>query len=75
LQAWLLDATPSNMGGSASGIMFGMQAAGQAIGPYCAGVLADTFGIMSAFYFLAATIVIANFFVFFTPVTKEEAKA
>ncbi|MEY3553264.1 MAG: hypothetical protein RL735_1612 [Pseudomonadota bacterium] len=75
LQAWLLDATPSNMGGSAIGIMFGMQAAGQAIGPYCAGVLADTFGIMSAFYFLAATIVIANFFVFFTPVTKEEAKA
>ena len=74
LQAWLLDATPRNMGGSAIGIMFGTQAVGQAIGPYAAGVLADTYGIMSAFYFLAATIVIANLFVFFTPMGKAEAK-
>jgi predicted MFS family arabinose efflux permease len=71
LQAWLLDATPRNMGGSAIGVMFGMQAVGQAIGPYCAGLLADAYGIMSAFYFLAGTIVIANLFVFFTP-TKDE---
>lgn len=73
LQAWLLDATPRNMGGSAIGIMFGMQAVGQAIGPWCAGLLADRYGLMSAFYFLAATIVIANLFVFFTPM-KDEAK-
>lgn len=73
LQAWLLDATPRNMGGSAIGVMFGMQAVGQAIGPYCAGLLADRYGIMSAFYFLAGTIVIANLFVFFTPM-KEETK-
>jgi predicted MFS family arabinose efflux permease len=74
LQAWLLDATPRNMGGSAIGVMFGMQAVGQAIGPYCAGLLADRYGIMSAFYFLAGTIVIANLFVFFTPM-KEEVRA
>jgi FSR family fosmidomycin resistance protein-like MFS transporter len=73
LQAWLLDATPKNMGGSAIGVMFGMQAVGQAVGPYCAGLLADRYGIMSAFYFLAGTIVIANLFVFFTPM-KEEVK-
>ncbi len=73
LQAWLLDATPKNMGGSAIGVMFGMQAVGQAVGPYCAGLLADRYGIMSAFYFLAGTIVIANLFVFFTPM-KEETK-
>jgi MFS family permease len=71
LQAWLLDATPRNMGGSAIGVMFGMQAVGQAIGPYCAGLLADQYGIMSAFYFLAGTIVIANLFVFFTPMRDE----
>jgi len=67
LQAWLLDATPPGLGGSAIGILFGAQAAGAAIGPICAGILADHFGIMAAFYFLAATIVIANFLVFFTP--------
>jgi MFS family permease len=67
LQAWLLDATPPGLGGSAIGILFGAQAAGAAIGPICAGILADHFGIMAAFYFLAATIVVANFLVFFTP--------
>ncbi|MDB5648844.1 MAG: sugar phosphate permease, partial [Hyphomicrobiales bacterium] len=71
LQAWLLDATPRNMGGSAIGILFGTQAVGQAIGPLCAGLLADRYGIMSAFYFLAGTIVVANLFVFFTPVGKD----
>lgn len=67
LQAWLLDATPPSLGGSAIGILFGAQAAGAAIGPICAGILADHYGIMAAFYFLAATIVVANFLVFLTP--------
>jgi predicted MFS family arabinose efflux permease len=67
LQAWLLDATPPGLGGSAIGILFGAQAAGAAIGPVCAGILADHYGIMAVFYFLAATVVIANLMVFFTP--------
>jgi MFS family permease len=67
LQAWLLDATPPGMGGSAIGLLFGVQAAGQAIGPVCAGLIADQYGIMSAFYFLAATIIIANLMIFVTP--------
>jgi MFS family permease len=67
LQAWLLDATPPGLGGSAIGILFGAQAAGAAIGPICAGILADHYGIMAAFYFLAATIIVANFLVFLTP--------
>ena len=67
LQAWLLDATPAGLGGSAIGLLFGAQAAGAAIGPICAGVLADHFGIMAAFYFLAGTIIIANFLIFLTP--------
>lgn len=67
LQAWLLDATPPGLGGSAIGLLFGAQAAGAAAGPVCAGVLADHFGIMAAFYFLAGTIIVANFLIFFTP--------
>ena len=67
LQAWLLDATPPDLAGSAIGILFGAQAAGAAIGPICAGLLADRFGIMAAFYFLAATIVVANLMIFVTP--------
>jgi FSR family fosmidomycin resistance protein-like MFS transporter len=67
LQAWLLDATPANMGGSAIGLLFGVQAAGQALGPVTAGIVADHFGIMAAFYFLAVTIILANLLVFVTP--------
>jgi predicted MFS family arabinose efflux permease len=67
LQAWLLDATPPGMGGSAIGVLFGMQALGMALGPISAGIVADHYGIMSAFYFLAGTIIIANLLVFVTP--------
>ena len=41
LQAWLLDATPPDMGGSSIGILFGAQALGAAIGPLIAGMIAD----------------------------------
>jgi len=71
LQAWLLDATPPSMGGTSISILFAMQAVGSAIGPALAGKLADHFGLMAVFYFLAGTIVIANMFVFFTPAPSE----
>jgi len=67
LQAWLLDATPANRGGTSIGIMFGSQALGAALGPISGGVLADHYGLNAVFYFLAGTIVVANLFVFFTP--------
>jgi MFS family permease len=67
LQAWLLDATPSGMGGSAIGLLFGTQALGQAFGPVSAGIVADHYGIMAAFYFLAGTIIVANLMIFITP--------
>jgi MFS transporter, FSR family, fosmidomycin resistance protein len=72
LQAWLLDATPAHMAGTSIGIMFGAQAAGAAIGPLIGGVLADHYGIIATFYFLAATIVVANMFIFFTPATRAQ---
>jgi FSR family fosmidomycin resistance protein-like MFS transporter len=75
LQAWLLDATPAHMAGTSIGIMFGAQAAGAAIGPLIGGVLADHYGIIATFYFLAATIVAANMFIFFTPATAAEDEA
>jgi MFS transporter, FSR family, fosmidomycin resistance protein len=72
LQAWLLDATPAHMAGTSIGILFGAQAAGAAVGPWIGGVLADHYGIIATFYFLAATIVAANMFIFFTPATKAQ---
>jgi MFS transporter, FSR family, fosmidomycin resistance protein len=75
LQAWTLDATPKNMGGSAIGLLFGIQAIGTASGPYICGILADHFGLLSTFYFMAGTIVLANMFVFFIPDMGRPAKA
>jgi FSR family fosmidomycin resistance protein-like MFS transporter len=71
MQAWLLDATPPSMGGTSIGIMFGTQAIGAAIGPITGGILADNFGLIATFYFLAFTIVAANMFIFFTPAPSE----
>jgi MFS transporter, FSR family, fosmidomycin resistance protein len=70
MQAWVLDATPTNMGGTSIGILFGTQAIGAAIGPAVGGILADHYGLMATFYFLAVTIVIANLFIFFTPMKE-----
>ncbi len=67
LQAWLLEATPKNMGGTSIGVLFGLQALGSSIGPVIGGSIADHFSLMSTFYFLAATIVIANLFIFLIP--------
>ena len=67
IQAWMLDATPKNMAGSSIGVLFGAQAAGGAIGPLLGGMVADQYGLAATFYFLAATIVAANLFVFGVP--------
>ena len=67
IQAWLLEATPKNMGGSSVGVLFGAQAVGGALGPLLGGMVADRFGLLATFYFLAGTIVVANLFVFWVP--------
>ncbi len=75
MQAWLLDSTPKNMGGTSIGLLFGVQAVGSSIGPIVGGSIADHYGLMSTFYFLAGTIVIANLFIFFVPAQNEEVAA
>jgi MFS family permease len=67
LQAWVLEAAPENMGGTSIGVLFGAQALGAAVAPFIGGVIADRHGLLATFFFLAATIVIANLFIFFIP--------
>ncbi len=67
IQAWLLETTPKNMGGSSIGVLFGAQAIGGSLGPLLGGMVADRYGLLATFYFLAGTIVIANLFVIWVP--------
>jgi MFS family permease len=74
VQAWMLETTPKNMGGSSIGILFGAQAVGAAAGPLLAGMVADSHGLLATFYFLAVTIVVANLFVLFIPAAATTAE-
>lgn len=74
MQAWMLDATPKDMAGTSIGILFGTQAVGAAIGPFLGGILADQYGLMATFYFLAVTIIIANIFILFAPTNEVEGR-
>lgn len=73
MQAWMLEATPKNMGGTAIGLMFGMQSGAQAVAPILGGIVADHYGLLAAFYLLAATIIIANLMVYWIPAQAKDA--
>lgn len=73
MQAWILETTPRNMGGTSIGILFGAQALGASIAPLLAGIIADRHGLAATFWFLAATIVVANLFILGMP--REEKPA
>jgi MFS family permease len=77
MQAWLLETTPKNMGGTSIGILFGAQSLGASVAPLIAGMIADRYGLLATFWFLAGTIVLANLFIFAMPkpATDGEAQA
>lgn len=74
LQAWLLEVTPKNLGGSSIGVLFGAQSLGSSIAPLLAGLIADRYGLGATFYFLAGTIVCANLLILWTPRSVEEVR-
>jgi len=67
MQAWLLETTPKNMGGTSIGVLFGAQSLGASVAPLIGGIIADRFGLIATFWFLAFTIVAANMFIFAMP--------
>jgi len=67
MQAWILETTPKDMGGTSIGILFGAQALGASVAPLIAGLIADSHGLVATFWFLAGTIVVANLFILAMP--------
>jgi MFS family permease len=71
MQAWLLETTPKNMGGTSIGILFGAQSLGASVAPLIGGIIADRYGLLATFWFLAGTIIVANLFIFAMPKAEE----
>jgi len=75
MQAWAIENTPKRLAGTGVGLQFTVHAIGGSIAPATFGVIADTWGVYTAFYFLAGTIIAANLLVVFVPKDSERAVA
>ena len=73
--AWTMDLAPKNVSGTTVSALFGIQSLFSSIAPAACGFIADRFGILYSFYFLASTVFAANFLVYLIPEKplKEEA--
>lgn len=64
LNAWALDIAPPRLGGTSIGLLFTCQALLGGLAPVLGGMIADQYGIEAAFYFIAATVLLANAIIF-----------
>ncbi len=65
--AWMMDLAPKNISGTTVSTLFGVQSLFAGFAPAICGFIADRFGILFSFYFLAFTIFAANFLVYLIP--------
>jgi FSR family fosmidomycin resistance protein-like MFS transporter len=61
--AWVLDLSPKELGGSTVSFFSGSQSLLSSLSPLICGFIADRWGILAAFYFLAGTVFVANLIV------------
>src|SRR3989338_1085713 len=59
--AWVLDLGPKELGGSMVSFFSGSQSLLSSLSPVICGFIADRWGILASFYFLASTVLLANF--------------
>ena len=63
----MMDLVPTNLSGSATSLLFGTQSLLSIAVPPIGGVIADRYGLTAVFYFLAATMLVANVLVYLLP--------
>jgi len=73
--AWVLDLGPKELGGSMVSFFSGSQSLLSSLSPGICGFIADRWGILSAFYFLAGTVFVANLAVLAIREEKREEPA
>ncbi len=72
--AWVLDLGPKELGGSMVSFFSASQSLLSSLSPVICGFIADRWGVVAAFYFLAGTILLANFIVLAIPEVRREAE-
>lgn len=65
LHSWMMDLAPQELRGSATSVLFGMQAALSTVVPILGGAVADIWGLTEVFYLIAALMLVANAMVVF----------
>ncbi len=75
MQAWAVENTPKRLAGTGVGLQFTILSIGGSLAPATFGMIADAWGIYSAFYLLAGTIILANLLVVFVPKKETAARA
>lgn len=75
IQSWLMDLTPSSLGGSATSLMFASQALLATAAPIIGGLIADRWGLGAVFYFLAGGLLAANLALVFLPLSEKSKPA
>jgi MFS family permease len=73
--AWVLDLSPKELGGSMVSFFSGSQSLLSSLSPLICGFIADRWGILTAFYFLAGTVLLANLVVLAIREPQPEAPA
>lgn len=67
VHSWLMALVPENMAGSATSLMFGIQSIFGAATPLIGGAIADAYGLIYVFYFIAGMMLASNLIVFILP--------
>jgi MFS family permease len=75
IHGWMMDLSPPELGASVTSLVFGAQAALTTAMPVVGGFLADRFGLLSVFYFLAASMLTANALALLVPAGKRRPPA
>jgi MFS transporter, FSR family, fosmidomycin resistance protein len=71
LIAWAMELAPKELAGSVIGLQFSFQSGLSALAPVVGGWIADHWGLMATFYFLAATVILSNVLVVFIRESEE----
>jgi FSR family fosmidomycin resistance protein-like MFS transporter len=62
-----MDTVPPHLGGSATSVMFGTQSILSTLTPIIGGFIADVYGLVYVFYFLAVLMLISNLIIIVLP--------